>query len=86
MDFYIVYLSTASIISCVNGNIKGPRWSVFKSKVYAGIAHLIKKKNNAENTLICSFPVEGFHQNSIIVDTELRVCLYDKVQNTSVFQ
>lgn len=57
----------------------------FKSKVYAGIAHLIKK-NNAENTLICSFPVEGFHQNSIIVDTELRVCLYDKVQNTSVFQ
>lgn len=44
------------------------------------------KKNNAENTLICSFPVEGFHQNSIIVDTELRVCLYDKVQNTSVFQ
>lgn len=45
-----------------------------------------KKKNNAENTLICSFPVEGFHQNSIIVDTELRVCLYDKVQNTSVFQ
>lgn len=81
MDFYIVYLSTASIISCV----QGPRWSVFKSKVYAGIAHLIKK-NNAENTLICSFPVEEFHQNSIIVDTELRVCLYDKVQNTSVFQ
>lgn len=47
---------------------------------------ILLKKNNAENTLICSFPVEGFHQNSIIVDTELRVCLYDKVQNTSVFQ